>query len=59
MEPRIRIKCMECDSTDVANDGWISWNEELQMHEVHSIFDNAYCFNCQGEANLYEENIDE
>ena len=59
MEPRIRLTCSQCGSTDVVHDGWISWNEELQMHEVHSVFDNAFCFVCENETQINEENIDE
>ena len=59
MESRIRLICSECGSTDVGRDAWAEWNEKLQMFEATHIFKQGHCFNCEGETQINEENIDE
>ena len=59
MEPRIRLTCSECGSTDVGRDGWAAWDEDKQEYIVRNVFDQGYCFACEGETQINEENIDE
>ena len=59
MERRIRIICSECGSTDVARDAWAMWDEDTQCFELGNVFINGYCFNCDGEASLIEEEIED
>ena len=51
------LHCSECDSEDVMQDAWAVWNAELQMHEVLSVQDHAYCNTCDGEAKLVQRKI--
>ena len=59
MERRIRLICSECSSPNVARDAWAMWDETRQTFEVSHVFQNAYCFNCEGEASLIEEEIED
>ncbi len=51
------LHCSECGSEDVMQDAWAVWNAELQMHEVLSVMDHAYCNTCDGEAKLIKRKI--
>ena len=55
----IDIVCSVCRSTDVARDAWAHWNKDTQEWELGNVFDNAYCFTCDGETSLDEVRIDE
>lgn len=55
MEPRIRLTCSQCGSTDVGRDAWAAWLEWEQEYAVRSVFDQGYCFNCEGETKINEE----
>ena len=46
------LHCSECGNEDVMQDAWTVWNADLQMHEVLSVQDHAYCNTCDGEAKL-------
>ena len=59
MKREIRLVCSECNSPNVARDAWAMWDETRQTFEVSHIFDNGYCFTCEGEASLNEEEIND
>ena len=58
MEPRIRLTCSKCGSTDVGRDAWAAWLEGDQRYVLRNVFDQGYCFACEGETQINEENID-
>lgn len=59
MESRIRLTCSECGSTDVGRDAWAAWLEWEQEYAVRSVFDQGYCFNCEGETKINEEIVND
>jgi hypothetical protein len=55
MSPKIEIHCSKCGSKNVLRDAWAFWDENSQEWALNSIFDNAYCENCEGETSLEEK----
>ena len=51
---KVKIICRDCKSTDVARDAWAYWNFEKQEWDISSIFDEAYCFQCDASSTLVE-----
>lgn len=49
MSNPINYVCPDCGSDDVAHDAWAEWDQNNQCWTVRCIFDNAYCFRCDGE----------
>lgn len=51
----ITIVCAECGSTDVSRDAWADWDTTTQEWVLGTVFDDAYCHACAGEARLEEQ----
>jgi hypothetical protein len=52
---RVRMVCKYCGSEDVAHDAWAEWDLEAQIWVLRGEpFDNAYCFDCDGECSILE-----
>lgn len=49
---KLKMTCSHCGSDNVLKDAWVSWNDDLQVWEVESTFDNAFCRDCDGETTI-------
>jgi hypothetical protein len=50
------VVCKHCGSENVARDAWSAWDAEAQQWILHSTYDHATCFECEGETSLeYKE----
>lgn len=56
-EPQLLIACETCGSTDVARDAWAEWDVEAQEWVLRTVFDMAFCHECDGETNIEEREI--
>ncbi len=56
-DTNISIHCATCGSDDVRRDASVTWDTELQMWEIVTVFDNADCEKCGGETSLIEKEI--
>ncbi len=59
MTEKIKMKCTKCGSTDVRKDAWAEWDEDLQDWVLGSVFDEAFCFKCDGPCSIEEEDVAE
>ncbi len=57
-EPRVRIVCETCGSTDVSRDAWGDWDANSQQWVLRCVFDYAHCHACDGETRLAEVPLD-
>lgn len=46
--------CERCGGEDVVRDAHAAWDAELQMWEIASLYDAAFCRNCDREVELRE-----
>jgi hypothetical protein len=53
-EPKVRMVCEDCGSTDVMRDAWAHWDVESQDWVLGAVFDYAHCDACGGETNIEE-----
>ncbi|MDR3470361.1 MAG: DUF3768 domain-containing protein [Devosia sp.] len=44
--------CSHCGSDDVARDAWANWDPQARDWKVQQVFDQAFCFACDGETKL-------
>lgn len=53
MQP-IKVKqcCATCGGENVKRDAWASWCDETQSWEIDSVFDNAWCDDCECECSI-------
>jgi len=51
---KIRIVCRGCGSENVMRDAWAEWDVVSQQWELKSVFDSAYCEECDSETKLVE-----
>lgn len=56
--PPISIHCATCGSQNIRRDASVTWDTELQMWEVVTVFDVADCDDCGGETSLVEKTLD-
>jgi hypothetical protein len=42
--------CATCGSENVRRDAWAAWDVESQSWQLASVFDAAFCENCDGEV---------
>lgn len=54
---KLKMTCSHCGSERVVKDAWASWDEDLQLWEVESVFDNGFCHDCDGEATINVEEV--
>lgn len=54
----IKIICSECSSENVRRDAWAEWDSAAQDWVLGAVFDQGYCEDCGGEAELYEVDAD-
>jgi hypothetical protein len=54
----IAIICAQCGGRDVSRDAWAGWDETEQRWELRSVFDDAFCHDCDEEAGLEETPLD-
>lgn len=54
---KIQIRCKHCNSTNVVRDAWAEWDIETQKWVLGSVFDAAFCMDCDGESSLIEEEL--
>ena len=53
-EPRLRMICKNCGSTQVMRDAWAEWSEGEQDWVLGAVFDYAHCHKCDGKAHIEE-----
>jgi hypothetical protein len=51
-EPMTHPVCNHCGADDVARDAWAKWDSQARDWKVQQIFDQAFCFACDGETRL-------
>ena len=56
---KVQMICAHCGSDDVMRDAWAEWDVEKQDWVLRSVFDQAYCENCDGDTTLSEVALDE
>ena len=44
--------CAICKSENVMADAAVSWNDEINQWEIETVYDNAYCADCDGDTNI-------
>ena len=54
---RLKMSCKSCGSENVLRDAWAEWDSETQRWELSSVFDHAYCDDCDSETKILEEAI--
>lgn len=52
--PDVTMRCAACGSSAVKRDAWAEWDDESQSWVLGSVFDAAYCFDCEGETHIVE-----
>lgn len=53
--PKVKMVCSECGSSDVLADAYAEWDVDAQDWVVQNVFDKgAYCNKCDGETRLEE-----
>jgi hypothetical protein len=55
--PRHKYVCRTCGGSNVKVDAWATWNAETQRFELASMFDAAFCDDCDGECKLVTKEI--
>ena len=53
-EPKVRMVCGTCGSTDVSRDAWGDWDVSTQEWVLRTVFDYAFCHACDAETRLEE-----
>ena len=53
-EPKIRIVCEACGSERVTRDAWAEWDVDTQDWVLASVYDYAFCHDCEEDARLKE-----
>ena len=53
--PGVTFVCTCCGSRNVMRDAWAVWDEGTQHWELGSVFDAAFCADCDGETTLKEQ----
>ena len=57
---KVKKVCSHCGSENVVSDAYVSWNVETQEWDtVESVFDMEFCYDCEGETTIVDEEIDE
>jgi hypothetical protein len=57
---KVRKVCKTCGSENVVSDAYVSWNVETQDWDiVESVFDMEFCYDCEGETTVVDEEINE
>lgn len=52
--PPIRIVCETCGSERVTRDAWAEWDVDTQDWVLASVYDYAFCHDCEEDARLEE-----
>lgn len=50
MKPITIQVCKYCGSEDIKVDAWATWNNRTNHWELASVFDAAFCDQCEGET---------
>jgi hypothetical protein len=58
-EPKVRMVCKYCGSTDVARDAWAEWDEDAQEWVLGPVYDYSKCLSCEEEKCIIEVPIGE
>ena len=58
-EPKLQMVCEECGSTHVTRDAWAEWDEDEQDWVLGAVFDYAFCHDCQGDAHIDEQQLED
>jgi hypothetical protein len=53
-DKRFNIICGTCGSANVSRDAWGDWDTGQQQWVLRTVFDYAYCHDCDGETRLEE-----
>ncbi len=48
------MTCAHCGGDSVVRDAWASWDIENQEWVLESVYDHAYCNDCEGETSINE-----
>jgi len=54
IEPPVRYACCRCGGTNVTLDAWAEWDADVQAWVMASVYDHAYCHDCDDETRLDE-----
>jgi|GEM_PF-2869653 len=57
-EPPVKMCCAVCGSEEVLRDAYAQWDVAQQQWILHSVYDNAVCEKCDGDADLKEVPIE-
>jgi len=49
------MSCKTCQGDTVMREAWVSWDEELQQWILETVFDDAYCGDCDQKTTIVEE----
>ena len=49
---KCKYVCSECESENVKRDAWAAWDAETQTWEIASVFEAAWCDDCDGKTTL-------
>lgn len=52
--PAVDIVCRTCGGNSVSRDAWAEWDGDAQEWVLGSVFDYAYCHDCDDETQLDE-----
>lgn len=56
-EPKRKMLCSECGSTEVCLDAFASWDIPTQQWVLHNTYDDAFCQSCERDCTIEEEEI--
>jgi len=56
---KVRMICADCGSKNVRRDAWASWNEEKQDWQLHNVFDDVFCEDCNDLSGIEQEEVNE
>ena len=51
--------CEKCGSTHVTRDAWAEWDEDEQDWVLGAVFDYAFCHDCQRDAHIDEQQLED
>ncbi len=55
---KFKVLCKSCNSETVVRDAWASWDEDTQAWVLETVFDTAYCCDCDAETSLKEVEVE-
>ncbi len=53
----VKMTCKTCGSENVGRDAFVRWDVQFQRWELSTVYDNAYCLDCEGETTIEKVEI--